>query len=181
MSIVDQRDWLETIARLVRRDFRLEEIVWDFPQRDVLESEKDVTLEKPHRIRNIEEANERVGAIDFEKGLSFSEQLFTLIDDGHVDEVKLYQYVGVSKSVFSKIRSNHDYQPDKDTVFKFAIGLKLNLEIGIELLASAGFNFKVSSHRDLVIRHCLSLRKYDLMMIDELLLQFNEKPLFSLK
>jgi hypothetical protein len=181
MSVVNHRDELETIARLVRRDFRLDEIEWDIPSHRILESEIDGTLEKPHRIKNIEDGNQRTGAIAFEKGLSFSEQLFTLIDDGHVDEVKLYQYIGVSKSVFSKIRSNQNYQPDKDTVFKFAIGLKLKLETGIDLLASAGFNFKVSSHRDLVIRHCLSLRKYDLMMIDELLIQFNEKPLFSLK
>jgi hypothetical protein len=59
--------------------------------------------------------------------------------------------------------------------------LQLNLEEGIEFLASAGFNFKVSSHRDLVIRHCLSLRKYRLMMVDTSLIQFNEKPLFSSK
>ena len=172
MNIFDEKYWLETIARLVRRDYRLEEKDFDNNQNGILEAESDLL---PHF------AYKRVDKISLEKGLSFSELLFKFIDAGNVKEVDLYQHVGVSKSVFSKIRTDDDYQPDKETVFKFAIGLQLNLEDGIEFLASAGFNFKVSSHRDLVIRHCLSLRKYGLMMVDDLLIQFNEKPLFSLK
>ena len=172
MNIFDEKYWLETIARLVRRDYRREEKDFDNNQNGILEAESDLL---PHF------AYKRVDKISLEKGLSFSELLFKFIDDRQLNEVELYQHVGVSKSVFSKIRTDDDYQPDKDTVFKFAIGLQLNLENGIEFLASAGFNFKVSSHRDLVIRHCLSLRKYGLMMVDDLLIQFNEKPLFSLK
>ena len=172
MNIFDEKYWLETIARLVRRDYRREEKDLDNNQNGILEAESDLL---PHF------AYKRVDKISLEKGLSFSELLFKFIDAGQFNEVELYQHVGVSKSVFSKIRTDDDYQPDKDTVFKFAIGLQLNLEDGIEFLASAGFNFKVSSHRDLVIRHCLSLRKYGLMMVDDLLIQFNEKPLFSLK
>jgi hypothetical protein len=172
MNIFDEKYWLETIARLVRRDYRREEKDFDNNQNGILEAESDLL---PHF------AYKRVDKISLEKGLSFSELLFKFIDDRQLNEVELYQHVGVSKSVFSKIRTDDDYQPDKDTVFKFAIGLQLNLEDGIEFLASAGFNFKVSSHRDLVIRHCLSLRKYGLMMVDDLLIQFNEKPLFSLK
>jgi hypothetical protein len=107
--------------------------------------------------------------------------LFKFINDKHIDEVKLYQHVMVSRSVFSKIRSSDAYQPDKDTVFKFAIGLRLNLEEGITFLAAAGFNFKLSSYRDLAIRHCLETAKFDLLMVDQLLDQFKEKPLFSLK
>lgn len=172
MNIFDEKYWLETIARLVRRDYRREEKDFDNNQNGILEAESDLL---PHF------AYKRVDKISLEKGLSFSELLFKFIDDRQLNEVELYQRVGVSKSVFSKIRTDDDYQPDKDTVFKFAIGLQLNLEEGIEFLASAGFNFKVSSHRDLVIRHCLSLRKYGLMMVDNSLIQFNEKPLFSLK
>jgi hypothetical protein len=172
MNIFDEKYWLETIARLVRRDYRPEEMDLDNNQNRILEAEGDLLPHFEYR---------RVDKITLEKGFTFSELLFKFIDDRQLNEVELYQHVGVSKSVFSKIRTDDDYQPDKDTVFKFAIGLQLNLEEGIEFLASAGFNFKVSSHRDLVIRHCLSLRKYGLMMVDNSLIQFNEKPLFSLK
>ena len=172
MNIFDEKYWLETIARLVRRDYRPEEKDFDNNQNGILEAESDFL---PHF------AYKQVDKITLEKGFTFSELLFKFMDAGKFKEVELYQHIGVSKSVFSKIRTDDDYQPDKDTVFKFAIGLKLNLEEGIEFLASAGFNFKVSSHRDLVIRHCLSLRKYGLMMVDNLLIEFKEKTLFSLK
>ena len=172
MNIFDEKYWLETIARLVRRDYRPEEKDFDNNQNGILEAESDFL---PHF------AYKQVDKITLEKGFTFSELLFKFIDAGNFKEVELYQHIGVSKSVFSKIRTDDDYQPDKDTVFKFAIGLKLSLEEGIEFLASAGFNFKVSSHRDLVIRHCLSLRKYGLMMVDNLLIEFKEKTLFSLK
>jgi hypothetical protein len=172
MNILDQKYWLETITRLVSRDYR-PETKGSYPNQDgILQAERDLSPNFTYK---------RIDKIAIEKGLSFSELLFKFIDAGKFNEVVLYQHVGVSKSVFSKIRTDDNYQPDKDTVFKFAIGLQLSLEDGIEFLASAGFNFKVSSHRDLVIRHCLSLRKYGLMMVDDLLIQFNEKPLFSLK
>ena len=172
MNIFDEKYWLETIARLVRRDYRPEEVYSDSDHLDMLEEAVEFKLPNAYA---------KIDATKIEKGLSFSQLLFKFIDAGDFKEVELYQHIGVSKSVFSKIRTDDDYQPDKDTVFKFAIGLKLNLEEGIEFLASAGFNFKVSSHRDLVIRHCLSLRKYGLMMVDNLLIEFKEKTLFSLK
>jgi hypothetical protein len=172
MNIVDEKYWIETIARLVRRDYRPEQEASDANAKGILEEDDDLLPQFAYK---------HISKIKLEKGFTFSELLFKLMDAGKFKEVELYQHIGVSKSVFSKIRTDDDYQPDKDTVFKFAIGLQLNLENGIEFLASAGFNFKVSSHRDLVIRHCLSLRKYKLMMVDDLLIQFNEKPLFSLK
>ncbi len=177
MDIFERKYWVEVIARLVRRDYR--------PEPKVLESTHplladDDIIEEPklfHRLLAQVDANK----IHFKKGLSFSATLFKFIDDRHINEVKLYQHVMVSRSVFSKIRSIDTYQPDKDTVFKFAIGLRLNLEEGITFLASAGFNFKLSSNRDLIIRHCLELSKFDLLMVDQLLVDFKEKPLFSEK
>ena len=177
MDIFERKYWVEVIARLVRRDYR--------PEHTVLESTHplladDDIIEEPkltNRLHSMVNAN----IIHFKKGLSFSEMLFKFINDKDIDQVKLYQHVMVSRSVFSKIRSSDTYQPDKDTVFKFAIGLRLNLEEGITFLASAGFNFKLSSNRDLIIRHCLELAKFDLIMVDQLLVDFKEKPLFSEK
>jgi hypothetical protein len=172
MDIFERKYWVEVIARLVRRDYR--------PEPKVLESTHplladDDIIEEPKFIYR------HANKLHFKKGLSFSATLFKFIDDRHINEVKLYQHVMVSRSVFSKIRSIDTYQPDKDTVFKFAIGLRLNLEEGITFLASAGFNFKLSSNRDLIIRHCLELSKFDLLMVDQLLVDFKEKPLFSEK
>jgi hypothetical protein len=177
MGIFERQYWVEVITRLVRRDYRPEPTLSE--SKHPLLADEDI-IEEPivnHRLNSKIDANQ----IYFKKGLSFSETLFQFIDDKHIDEVKLYQHVMVSRSVFSKIRSSNAYQPDKDTVFKFAIGLRLNLEEGIRFLATAGFNFKLSSNRDLIIHHCLQVGKFDLIMVDQLLVQFREKPLFSEK
>jgi hypothetical protein len=177
MDIFERKYWVEVIARLVRRDYRPEPTVSQSTH--PLLADDDI-IEEPkltNRLHSMVNAN----IIHFKKGLSFSEMLFKFINDKDIDQVKLYQHVMVSRSVFSKIRSSDTYQPDKDTVFKFAIGLRLNLEEGITFLASAGFNFKLSSNRDLIIRHCLQLAKFDLIMVDQLLVDFKEKPLFSEK
>jgi hypothetical protein len=178
MDIFDRRYWVEVLARLVRRDYRPEPTLSDssdgflYAESHIINDQTAIKGPKYHQKDH---------QVALKKGISFTQMLFQFIDDKHIDEVKLYQHVMVSRSVFSKIRSNQTYQPDKDTVFKFAIGLRLNLEEGITFLASAGFNFKLSSHRDLVIRHCLETAKFDLLLVDELLYQFKEKPLFSLK
>ncbi len=177
MDIFERKYWVEVIARLVRRDYRPEPTVSQSTH--PLLADDDI-FEKPKFINRLHDHVD-ANILHFKKGLSFSEMLFKFINDKKMDEVKLYQHVMVSRSVFSKIRSSDTYQPDKDTVFKFAIGLRLNLEEGITFLASAGFNFKLSSNRDLIIRHCLELAKFDLIMVDQLLVDFKEKPLFSEK
>jgi hypothetical protein len=178
MDTFDRQYWIELITRLVHRDYRPEPTL---PESDVIFF--NVTRKTSNEAKGIDhtKSNEKDYTISFKKGLSFRQMLFQFIDEKKMDEVKLYQFVMVSRSVFSKIRSNDAYQPDKDTVFKFAIGLKLNVEQAITFLASAGFNFKLSSHRDLIIRHCLELSKFDLLMVDQLLVGFKEKTLFSEK
>lgn len=177
MDIFERQYWVEVIARLVRRDYRPEPILSE--SKHELLADFDI-IEEPKSIKRLHSMVDK-NIIHFKKGLSFSKTLFNLIDDKHIDEVKLYQHVMVSRSVFSKIRSSDAYQPDKDTVFKFAIGLRLNLEEGIRFLASAGFNFKLSSNRDLIIRQCLEVSQFDLLLVDQLLDRFREKPMFSVK
>ena len=177
MDIFERKYWVEVIARLVRRDYRPEPTVSESTHPLLADDDFIEEPKLPNRLHSMVDAN----IIHFKKGLSFSEMLFKFINDKRIDEVKLYQHVMVSRSVFSKIRSSDAYQPDKDTVFKFAIGLRLNLEEGITFLASAGFNFKLSSNRDLIIRHSLEVGKFDLLMVDQLLIEFKEKPLFSEK
>ena len=53
---------------------------------------------------------------------SWQQALFNIIDKKFLDEVEVYKRGGLTKQTFSKIRSNSDYHPDKDT----AIRLYLN-------------------------------------------------------
>ena len=53
------------------------------------------------------------------------------------------------------------------------IGLKLNLDQSIDLLAKAGFALSNSSKRDLVVRYFIEHKIYDINEINEILYEFN--------
>lgn len=166
--------WLQEISRLMHEAYQ--------PEREALESPKEFD----HALRDenviIKRNLFKVGTpkLHIKKGITFSETLFRLIDERHLDDVELYQTLSISRSLFSKLRSQIDYQPEKETVLKFIIGLKLNLEEAIHLLSTAGYNFQMSSYRDLAIRYCIQHLIYDLMLIDELLINHQEPAMFSL-
>ena len=111
-------------------------------------------------------------------GPTFSTLLFRFIDERNINEVILYKSIGISKAHFSKIRSHIQYQPTKDTVFKFLIGLNLTLKDSLLLLESSGFTFQSSLMRDLIIKGAIELNIFDIFSIDKALSEANLSPLF---
>lgn len=186
MVIFDKTYWIQYITRLVNRDFQN------------ISDEEDALLQEGHLYQEINGPKDHIRykkvkaglfphalapqpLIIKEVGKSFSDTLFAFIRKKDVDEVKLYQKIGISRSVFSRIRSDKQYQPERDNVYRFAIGLELNLDEAIQLLQSAGYYFKLNSRTSLVIRHCLANGIYELMAVDEILVTNHENPLFSSK
>jgi hypothetical protein len=146
-------------------------------------SEEDNTFGihySPRQVRDNFFVNRAVDPKSIQVGPTFSVLLFRLIDKKELDEVHLYKTIQISRAHFSKIRSNLQYQPTIDTVFKFIIGLKLALTESNMLLESAGFAFKSSSMRALLIKACVVERLYDPMSIDTILEGEKEPILFSL-
>jgi hypothetical protein len=134
----------------------------------------------PRQIRDNFIVDSLVDPSSIKPGPTFSVLLFRFIDKKEFDEVLLYKTIQVSRAHFSKIRSNLQYQPTIDTVFKFIIGLKLALTESNILLESAGFAFKSSSMRDLLIKACVVERLYEPISIDEILEKENQPILFAL-
>lgn len=97
---------------------------------------------------------------------SWQEALFSLIDSKFLDEVEVYKRGGLTKQTFSKIRSNSDYHPDKDTAIRLCIGLKLNIDETLDLLGKAGYTLSPSIERDLVIRFFIENKEYDIYEMD---------------
>ncbi|WP_066372125.1 hypothetical protein [Neobacillus fumarioli] len=108
---------------------------------------------------------------------SFHHMLFHLIDHKGMSDTAIYKKAGIDRRHFSKIRSNPDYRPRKNTVIALTFALELNKKETDKLLNSAGYSLSESETFDLVIRFCLEKKMYNLFLVNEALDYFGLKPI----
>jgi O-acetyl-ADP-ribose deacetylase (regulator of RNase III) len=96
---------------------------------------------------------------------TFSMMLLRLIDKSGKKDSDIYSKAGQSKQTFSKIRTNKNYQPSKNTVLSFAIALELNMDQTMDLLKSAGFTLSDGIKMDIAIRFFIETGFYDIFEI----------------
>jgi hypothetical protein len=108
---------------------------------------------------------------------TFQQVLFSLIDKKGANDSDIYKKAGIDRRHFSKIRSNPDYHPSKNSVIALSIALELNKKETGRLLSAAGFSLSNSVIRDLVIQFFLEKKVYDIDDINQALDYFSLKPL----
>ena len=97
------------------------------------------------------------------KEMSFHDYLLQLIIDSDMTNPEIYRNANITKQHFSKIISNPDYNPSKNTIC--ALGLALGLEIDdLELLLEkAGYSLSDSKQFDLAVRYFVNNGMYNIV------------------
>ncbi|MRG87185.1 hypothetical protein [Salinibacillus xinjiangensis] len=108
---------------------------------------------------------------------TLNQMLFSFIDQKGISDVDIYKKAGIDRRHFSKIRSNENYRPGKNTIIALAFSLELNEEDAERLLATAGYSLSDSDTQDLIIQFFLEKEIYDIDLVNLALDNFNLKPL----
>jgi hypothetical protein len=103
--------------------------------------------------------------------------LFGFIDKKGCKDSEVYKKAGLDRRLFSKIRSNPEYKPSKNTVTALALALELNKKETDKLLSSAGYSLSDSETSDLVIQFCIERKIYEIDQVNYALDYFSQKPL----
>lgn len=141
------------------------------------EIRKFIEKNEPHPLHDSARSNSLDSFLYLQSNLSFSELLFSYIKEKKYSEVDCYKFAGLTPQHFSKIRSDKNYQPTKNTVLALAISLKLNLPETKNLLRSAGFAFTHSNKSDIIVEYFIINENWNLFDVNEALDSYHIKPI----
>ena len=105
----------------------------------------------------------------------FQTLLFKMIDERNLKDSDVYNKVHIDRRLFSKIRSNLNYHPSKETIILLGLSLELNEDEIVSLLDSASYSLPKNNYFDLIIRFCFINKIYKLTKVNELLEEYNCK------
>lgn len=108
---------------------------------------------------------------------NFQTLLFNMIDERGLKDNEVYNKVHLDRRLFSKIRSDKNYHPSKETVILLGISLELNESEIEKLLDSASYSLPKNNYYDLIIRFCFINEIYNLNDINDLLDEYECKLL----
>ncbi len=160
---------------------RVESIKADFADEEVLDEEEcaaEPMMAAPMAMASAEKAGRSLDDLMANVSETWQESLFRLIDEKGYTDTEVYKRANVDRKLFSKIRSNADYQPKKITAVAFALALKLSLDETKDLLGRAGYALSPSSRFDLIIEYFIGQEVYDTYTINLALFE-HKQPLLG--
>ncbi len=107
----------------------------------------------------------------------FQTMLFKMIDERNLKDSDVYNKVNIDRRLFSKIRSDKNYHPSKETIILLGLSLELSEEEITLLLDSASYSLPKNNYFDLIIRFCFINKVYNINDVNELLYDYDCKLL----
>ena len=97
---------------------------------------------------------------------TYSEYLMYLIRERNMENAEVWKRAIVDKKVFSKIKNNANYHPNKLTALCLCVGAKLNLDESKDLLARAGYALSPCDKTDIIFSYFIENEIYDMIELD---------------
>ncbi len=116
-----------------------------------------------------EPAAKRPKPEDFKVEETFTQRLVRFMREKEMDSPEVYTEACIDRKHFSKILSNKNYQPNKNTAVRLALALKLSPEETDSFLNAAGFALSRSKITDLIISYCIYNNKRELWQVNSIL------------
>ena len=95
-----------------------------------------------------------------------------LIESKGLTNTEVYKRAIITKQLFSKIKKNSEYHPDKMTAMRLCVGAKLNLDETKDLLARAGYALSPCDKRDIIFSFFIEREIFDMIEIDIVLEEY---------
>lgn len=97
---------------------------------------------------------------------TFSQSLMYLIKTKKMENSEVYKRAILDRKVFSKIKNDINYHPNKLTALCLCIGAKLNLDESRDILARAGYALSPCDKRDIIFSYFIENEIYDMIELD---------------
>lgn len=114
-------------------------------------------------------------ALDNTTNKTFVDTLIVHINKKGMRDSEVYKAAQIDRRLFSKIMSDRQYKPAKDTAIALAIALQLSLDEANDLLSRAGYTFSHSNKKDIIIEYFFRERIYKLDDINQVLFNLGQK------
>ena len=89
-----------------------------------------------------------------------------LIQERKMENAEVWKRAIVDKKIFSKIKNNVNYRPNKLTALCLCVGAKLNLDETRDLLARAGYALSPCDKTDIIFSYFIENEIYDMIELD---------------
>lgn len=143
------------------------ELVEDYESTELIETSFDYMPAPAEAPRSLDDVLAQVEE-------SFSQMLFRVIDEKGLSDVDTYKHAQLSRKLFSKIRSNSDYRPSKNTGIALALALGLNYDETQDLLGKAGYTLTRSKKFDIIVEYHINHCIHDVLEVNEVLYALGE-------